>query len=237
MKSDFPIFFGILALIIFGHACFNYSPAKAAGITHLLLQGNGTGYAVMPSNDQATDLEYNARRTLAQLGTAQASYSSQSIVQKYAWLQNLIRGGYLAPNESGATLVHNYSITFYLSKEREGFTIIAEPKSFDLRPFMITENMNVVPLSPSITENPNDDWATVRAMEDTYLYDYGGYDYLSPFLLNNYNPPLGLRLNRERTSYVLFAYDEDVETPMPNDELVYIDNLSSFMNGDTRLGY
>lgn len=238
MKSDLQILLGIFALIIFGHACFNYSPVKAAGLTHLLLQGNGEGgYAVMPSNGQATDLEYNARRTLSQLGSAQASYSANYGADTYGWLQNLVRDGYLSPNESGATLVNSYSITFYLPSERQGFTIIAEPKSFDVRPFMITENMNVVPLSPAIIENPDDDWATVRAMEDTLLYDYGGYDYLSSFLLDNYNPPLGLRLNREKTSYMLFAFNEVDEALLPNDELVYIDNLSAFMNGDTRSGY
>ena len=237
MKSDTAIFGGILALIIFAHACFSYCPAHASGITHLLLQGNGGGYAVLPQNDQATDLEYNARRMLAQLGAAQAGYAIDHGDETYAWLHSLTREGYLAPHASGRTLVNSYSITFYLPSARGGFTIIAEPRSFDLRSFMITENMNVTPLSPTVIENPDDDWATVRAMEDTLLYDYGGYDYLNSFLLYSYDPPLGLRLNREKTSYVLFAYKEEDGLLVPDDELVYIDNLSSYMIGDTRNEY
>lgn len=237
MKSDIPIFLGILALIVFGHACFNYNPAQAAGFTRLLLQGAGAGYMVDSSNDRATDLEYNARRVLAQLGSAQISYSLDHGDDTYAWLHNLIREGYLAPNESGGTLVNSYSITFYLPSARGGFTLVAESRNLDLRSFLITENQDVVPLTPTVIENPNDDWATVRAMEETLYYDYGGYDYLNSLFLYSYNPPLGLRLNLEKTGYILFAYKEEDEILVPDDELIYIDNLSSFMIGDTRSGH
>jgi hypothetical protein len=155
----------------------------------------------------------------------------------YGWLHNLVRDGYLAPNKSGGTLVNSYSITFYLPSARDGFTLIAEPDSLDLRSFMIDENLDVVPVTPSVLEDPNSDWMTIRAMEDTLHGDYGSYDYLNSFLLFSYNPPLGLRLNLEKTSYIIFAFKEEDEVLSPDDTLVYVDNLSSYMIGDTRAGY
>lgn len=237
INKDIPIFLGILALIIFGHACFNYNPALARGLPQLLLQGNGGGYASEPVNERATDLEYNARRMLYQLGSAEAGYSEYYNKGTYAWIQNLVNDGYLQPNDSGATLVNSYSMTFYLSDGHLGFTIVAESNDFDLRSFLIDENQLVVPITPVVMEDPDESWTFIRELESTLYYDYGGYDYLNSLLLLNYDPPLGLRLNRERTGYLLFEFAEADEVLVPNDELHYISNLTSYMLGDTRPGY
>jgi len=235
--SDVSIFCGLIALIVFGHATMWRRPAHAGALSPLMLQGTGAAYMsyAAPVNERATALEYNARWALLELGAAESGYASSRPDASYAYLQELVTAGYLQPNQTGRSLASSYSITFYINSSRQGFTLVAEPLDIDLRPFMLTENQQVVLLTPSVYGDPNEAWATVRQMENSLLYDKGRYDFLNSLQLIGYDPPLQVRLNRERTSYALHSLIADPEGEFyVDDSLIYIGNFASYMLGDIR---
>ncbi len=235
---DISLICGLIALIVFGHvSLLQKNAAHAGNQANLKLQGAGFScysYSVQV-NEQSMALEYNARRKLYELGAAQASYSSYVTNGKYAWLQELVTTGYLRPNDSGATLIPRYSITCYLTSGRRGFTLVAEPQDFDLRSFMLTENQQVVLLTPTVEGDPNEDWESVRRMETEFAYEKGYYDYLDALQLLSYDPPLQVRINRERDRYVIHRLREHPEAGyVVDDSLMYSLVFASYMIGDTR---
>ncbi len=233
-KTDIAIFCGIAALILFGHTLLVSGPANASGLAPLLMQGAGFSY--MPIvNQNASQLEYNARDMLYTLGSAQLSYATNVTNGKFAELQELKNIGYLQPNVTGGLLVGEYSITFYMPRNKRGFTLVAEPDNFDLRAFMITENQDVVLITPTVLPDPTEAWGTVRAMESEALHNTNRYDYFLGMQLLSYDPPLQIRLNAERTSYSLHSLLEGGQYGFTLDEsLVYIDSFASYLAGDTR---
>ena len=232
--SDIAIFCGIAALILFGHSVIADRSANAAGLTPLLMQGSGISYLPVV-NENASQLEFNAREMLYTIGSAQLSYATNVANGRYAELQELKNIGYLQPNVTGGLLVGSYSITFYLPQNKHGFTLVAEPDTLDLRPFMITENQDVVLLTPSIMTDPTEAWETVRAMESEMLYDTNRYGFFNGLQLLNYDPPLQVRLNAEQTSYALHSFSEGGTYGFTLDEsIVYIDSFASYLAGDTR---
>jgi len=232
--SDIAIFSGIIALVIFAHFCVAGSPARASGHRPLLLQGGGMTYAE-PVNNRLSELEFNARTTLSYLGQAQQSYASSHADWRYVWLQDLVNSGYLQPNATGRTLTASYSITFYIPPDQSGFSLIAEPLELDLRSWMITENQDVLLLTPSVMDDPDENWAEVRSMQLDNLYEYGHYEYINTLMLWSYTPVLQCRYNRELTSYLLTALTEDyMRGFIPDDSLIYISSYASYLVGDVR---
>ncbi len=228
--TDIAIFCALVGMIVFGHLTLGGGTAHAS----LLMQGAGLSYT-QPVNERATDLEYNAREALASLGAAEYSYSTNRTAGQYAYLQDLVRSGYLQPNQTGKSLAASYSITFYLPSGHQGFTLVAEPLQNDLRPFMISDNRQVVLITPSVQGDPNQDWASVRETENEIYWSSGLYEYLNGFKLLSYDPPLQVRLNREGTSYVLVPFSKNREGMyIPDDSLVYIASFAGYMIGDTR---
>lgn len=236
--SDISIISGLLALIVFGHLSMWRSAACAGGFPSLQLQGTGSSYASYfePVDERLSQFESNVQNMLYELGAAEYSYAASRPEGKYGYLNDLAHYGYVMPNQTGRTLVSNYSITFYLPSGRRGFTLIAEPESVELRSFMITENQVAVLMTPTVLGDPSEDWESVRAMMGSYLQERGYYDYLAPMQLLSYTPPLQIRLNRERTRYVIHQLKENPDVGfIPDEELVYISTYASYMYGDTRL--
>ena len=231
---DVTIYCGLLALVIFSLICISKQPASASVLHPLLLQGGGMAYG-QPVDENVGPLESNARMVLYELGSAEASYSSRHSRGEYTFLQDLMYTGLVLPNNTGSTLAQNYSITFYLPPGRRGFTLIAEPKQNNLRPFMITENQDVVLLTPSVMNDPTEDWAEVRDIELNNLCETGRYNYISSLQLINYDPILDVRLNREMTRYVIHSLINDpTGRYFLDDSLVYVDAFAAYMIGDTR---
>ena len=232
--TDLAVLCALIALIVFGHAAMSGRTAHAAPSASLLMQGAGVSYELQ-INEHATDLEYNARDTLAMLGSAQMAYAANTSSGKYAEIDQLLRAGYLQPNQSGRTMVSGYSISFYLPGGRRGFSLIAESHDFSLRSFLISENQEVILLTPSVLGDPNSSWETVRAMESELQYTEGRFDFLHGLQLLNYDPPLQVRLNAERTQYLLCSFKTDENDLFDiDDSIIYMSSLRSYMIGDTR---
>jgi len=233
--SDTAIFCGLLALIVFGHFSMAGSRANASGLYPLLLQGAGAVYGITV-NERASDVEENARLALRQLGSAEMAYASgESSSGRFAWLHELHQAGLLPPNLTGRTITTGYSITFYLPQGKRGYTLIAEPLEYDFRSFMLTENQQIVLLTPSVMTDPTEGWQTVRAMESEVRNDTGRLDYFRGLEFFNYDPPLQVRLNVEQSRYTLHRFIENEDTGwLIDDSLVYADTFASYMVGDTR---
>ena len=229
--SDIAVLSGFGALVVF--CILTQVPASASGTPFggLIFQGTGSLYSV-PVNDRATLLEYACRDRLYELGSAQAGYAMYISNGSYAYLDDLIVEGYLQPNVSGRSLCSGYSISFFLPPAKRGFTLVAEPTDFDLRAFMITENLRIVTLTPSVDDDPNRDWTDVRELESDRLYAYGSYRFLSTEELISFDTPLQIRLNREVTNYALVSYHEDEQGNwVPDDSLVYFSGMSAYLRG------
>lgn len=236
--TDISIISGLLALIIFGHLTMWRGSAQAGSFPTLQLQGTGSAYASYsePVNERLGEFERNVREMLYDLGAAEYSYAASRPEGRYGYLDELVQHGYMMPNQTGSTLVANYSISFYLPGGRRGFTLVAEPESLDLRSYMLTENQQVVLITPTVMDDPSEDWETVRNMMGNFMEERGYYDYLGPMQLLSYTPPLQIRLNRERTAYIIHQLMENPEAGfIPDEELVYISSYASYMYGDTRI--
>ncbi len=232
--SEITIIAGALALIVFCCLSTIERPAYGAPLGRLLRQSNGIAYTV-PVNERLTLLEYSCRSTLLQLGAAEAGYSSYVTRGKYAYLHELKLEGYLQPNMTGRTLTSDYSITFFLPPGKRGFTLVAEPTDFRLRGFMLTENQRVIPLTPSIEDDPNEDWAEVRELLLDSLYKFGRYESPSTVSLLMRDTLLQVRLNLERTEYALLSLIENPESGfLPDDSFLYITPFGGYVRGDTR---
>lgn len=233
--SDVAIICGLFGLVVFGHFTLAGNRANATGLYPLLMQGQGASYGITV-NEQASNMEENARLALRQLGSAQLAYASgESGHGRYAWLHELHQSGYLPPNLTGRTITTGYSITFYLPQGKRGFTLIAEPLDFDYRPFMLTENQGIVLLTPSVMADPTESWQTVRTMESEVRNESGRFDYFQGLQFLNYDPPLQVRLNVEQTRYSLHSFLEGEESGwVLDDSLIYSDVFASYMIGDIR---
>ena len=75
--SDLTILFGLIARILFSHIATSPPPASASVVNPLRMQGAGPGYAPL-INERATELEYEARYALYELGAAQVSYAGST---------------------------------------------------------------------------------------------------------------------------------------------------------------
>jgi hypothetical protein len=234
LHGDIALSFGLVALIVFGHLAAVHSPASATSLAPLLLQGAGTAYGE-PVNEKLTPIELGCRRALAQLSSTELNYAAENPSGEYGYLQDLVLKGYLQPNATGRSLAANYSVAFYLDPVRSGFTLVAEPQTLELRALMVTENRQVVPLTPSIDADPNDDWRAARERRMEHLLTDGYYDFISTFELVQYDTLLQARLNRERTEYVLLSLEErEPGLWAPDDSIVYVSAFASYMRGDTR---
>jgi hypothetical protein len=231
--TDGAIVCGLIALIVFAHLTLSDRPASATGLRPLLLQGEGMSYGITV-NENAGQTEYNARYALLQIGSAEAAYASSHSSGQFAWLHELHSSGYIPPNQTGRTIITGYSIAFYLPQGKHGFTLIAEPLDFAYRPFMLTENQEVVLLTPSVQSDPTESWETVRTMESEARQDGGLYDYFAGLQLFNYNPPLQVRLDIDRARYVLHSFIELDSGYKLDESLVYYEPYVSYMVGDTR---
>jgi len=233
--SDVTIACGLISLIVFAHVALTGRSASAAPTSPLLMQGEGVSYE-MQVNENATNLEYNARNTLSMLGSAQMSYAASTSSGRYGELSELLSAGLLQPNQTGGTMVSGYSISFYLPPGRHGFTMTADAVDLTLRSFLLTENQKVVLLTPSVESDPNESWKTVRLMESELYGSEGRYDFLHGIPLINYDPPLQVRMNSERTNYVINAFivGEDGMYTV-DDSLIYSSAFMSYMIGDTRV--
>lgn len=226
--------FGLVALMAFGYLAAIRKPARANALRPLLLQSSGTTYGE-PVNERLTPIEQGCRRVLAQIGVAELDYAAENQADVYGYLQDLVLDGYVQPNATGRSFAPSYSITFYLSPARRGFTLIAEPQIAELRPLMLTENQRVVPLTPTIEGDPNDDWQTVRESQWDRFFTQGYYDFITTAELLQYDTNLQLRLNRERTEYVLLTLEEtEPGLWAPDDSFLYVSAFASYMLGDTR---
>ncbi len=232
--SDISIFIGLVALLVFCHMAISDRPASAGVVNPLLMQGAGSSYFGLEINERATELEINARNKLYELGSAQLAYSRSTHSGNFAHFQELISNGYIQPNMTGRTLTSDYSISFFFPERKRGFTLIAQPMKIDLRAFMITENMEVILMTPSIDSDPNESWATVRAMESELKSTEGRFSFLKGFQLLEYEPPLQIRLDADRKEFVLVSFDSDEYGLKLDDTMVFSSSMSDYLIGDTR---
>ncbi|MFH1677119.1 MAG: hypothetical protein ABIC40_08850 [bacterium] len=230
----------IFGLIILGHVLTFNREARASGVSPLLLQSTGSAYSSYGATpkDQLAPVENQCRDMLYQIGASEMGYAQYVSKGKFAYLHELKLAGYLQPNASGGTLVGNYSITFFLPPGRLGFTLFAEPLNFELTPMMIDENQNVVNLVPTNEGDPNEDWADLNGLEKGYYFTNGFY-YYPPFpIMADYETPIQVRLNAEKSEYVIFQFlKTEAEGPMkrmPDDSLIYISRYLTYLVGDTR---
>jgi hypothetical protein len=231
LHKDFPIICGIIALLIFGHIATNHSGAHASGVGQLLMQGAGTGYGE-PVNEQLGSSEQQAISALLQLGGAQMSYSSEKTHGKNGYLSNLVLAGYLVPNATSVSMAQGYSIAFYLPSNKAGFTIIAEPTDYNLRPFMIDENQAVTLLTPIVGTDPDQGWADARTTMYSSISQYGYYQYPFTLALLGHTPPLQVRMNQGYSNYVLLSLQRTPGNALiANPNLIYNSFLNSYLNG------
>jgi len=232
--SDLAFVCGMLSLIVFSHVVLSGYSADASPMSPVLMQGGGVSYNLQV-NERATDLEYNARRMLLSLGSAQLSYAASTSSNRFADLHELLSAGYIQPNLTGGTMVSGYSVSFYLPSGKRGFTLTAESQDFTLRSFLMTENQRVVLLTPAVLSDPTEAWETVRAMESELYYTEGSYKYLQSLMLLNYDPPLQVRINAEKSNYILSSLVvADDGFYAVDDSLIYFSSFMSYMIGDTR---
>ena len=238
--KEILIIFAIFGLIIFGHVFTFNREARASGTNPLLLQSTGAAYSSYGEEpkDQISPVENQCRDMLYQIGASEMGYAQYVSKGKFAYLQDLKLSGYLQPNASGGTLVGNYSISFYLPTGRHGFTLFAEPLDFELTPMMLDENQNVVTLVPTNEGDPNQDWADLNGLEKGYFFTNGLY-YFPPFpVIADYETPLQVRLDAEKSAYVLLQLVNPeaggAMQRMPDDSLIYISRYLTYMVGDIR---
>lgn len=233
-KNDLIIIAGLFcALVIFNLAGAGaLASAKPDKVLHK--QGTGSSYGI--SVDQRISmLESNCRDMLVYLAEAQSEHAKADLAGRYGWLQQLISDGYLEPNKTGKTLVNEYSITFFLNEKSDGFTLVAEPMNFDLRPYLITENKKVVPLTSSIEDDPTDEWKKSRTGMNDHFWGYGVFDY--PITMPGAPNPenLQVRINREKTSYVIHKMKKTGnEKARPDESFLYSYDFRAYLYGDLR---
>jgi hypothetical protein len=236
-RKDFAIASGIIAILVFGHVASFQSRAHASQIGGLLLQQGAAQAYGEPVNERLGTAEQQARDVLMQIGSAEAGYSSERTAGRSGWLSDLIMAGYFAPNASPTSLAQGYSIAIYLPSTKQGFTAVAEPVDFTLRPIMIDESQRVSSLSASIMSDPDEGWASARYRMESSLGQWGYYQYPFSMELLAHTPPLQVRMSGGYTSYLLFSLLQTQNGSfVPDPSLLYSSYLNTYLVGESAQG-
>jgi hypothetical protein len=132
-------------------------------------------------------------------------------------------------------MVNGYSIAFYLPATRTGFTVIAEPVNLELRPLMLTENQDVVVITPTIEQDPDQGWKNLREYLENNRYRDGRYQFPFFFETAAHDPPLQARLNHGQSNYVLLTLTGVPESGYhADDSLIFSSFLNTYLVGDLR---
>lgn len=198
------------------------------------MQGAGAAYGLQV-DEKVGQMEENARAVLMDLGNSQMSYARKNPSGKYGYFTDLVLAGYLQPNATTTSVAAGYSIVFYLPPKKLGFTMIAEPVDIRLRPILLDENMQVVPLIPTLDQDPDPEWLKIRdSMLQSYI-NYRYYQFPYSIQLMSHKPPLQVRINQNHKNYILFALREDpTKGMMPDNSMIWMSSLNSYFVGDTR---
>jgi hypothetical protein len=233
-KFDLPIIMGIVALLVFGHIMSLRASAGPGPTGPLHKQGAGSAYGPQP-DERSGQLEYQARNALMEMGSSQMSYSRKVTSGHFGYFHDLLGAGYLLPNATPTSIVNGYSIAFYLPATRSGFTIIAEPSNLELRPLMITENENVIVLTPTIEQDPDQGWKDLRDFLEENRSSYGRYQFPFYFQTAAHDPPLQARLNHGQSNYVLLTLTGVPESGYhADDSLIFSSYFNTYLVGDLR---
>ena len=232
--SELAVLSGVMAVLVFFYLAGLSVGAQTSEEDTLSEEGAGVAYG-FDVDQRINQLEESCRQTLHMLGQAEVSYASKFSERNFAFLHELIGSGFLEPNISGRTLTADYSIAFYLPANRRGFTLLAEPVNIELRPFLFDENFQVTYLTTSIDGDPSDDWTSIRERQTDYFWDNGRFREFNPIDMAGHDSPLQVRLNREKTSYIIIRMrSNDFFGQIPDDSLLYSYTFRSYLIGDLR---
>ncbi|HEX9745674.1 MAG TPA: hypothetical protein VGB30_09625 [bacterium] len=231
---DISLLAGVLALVVFFHIASVGNRVRAEEHDSLYKQGGGSAYGIFP-DQRLTPLEETCRSALMMVGQAEYSYSSHRQSRQYAYLQELVKDGYLTANTTGRSLAGEYSISFYLPVGRDGFTLIAEPMNYELRPLMLNESWEITSLTTSIDGDPSDDWGSVREKETDYYWENGFFKPFGMFELGQIREDLQVRVNHEQSGYLIHRMITDnLKGRYPDNSMFYLYGYRSYIIGDTR---
>jgi hypothetical protein len=233
--TDLAIAIFIVVILVFGHIATIRSRAEGSPAGRLLLQGAGGGYGGPAPDETLGTMEFQATDMLRQLGMSEASYASKRGNGRYGNISDLVMSGELAPNATGAGLAPGYSITFLTPATKNGFTLIAEPTNYQLRPLMIDEGQKVYTMVPTLDGDPDTTWGTARSRMENSIDKYGYYMYPVSADLLTHNPPIQARIDWEGRNYVILSLSGSAAFGyVPDPSVVYSSYLRTYLIGDTR---